>query len=101
MSALGATGYNFVQSGDPTALGYAAAGVLAPKAAAKLLTSPKFVAWLAEPVTEGSKQISGRIGQLFTIATAEPYLQEEILQFANSLRAVSGYDINAQKEQAQ
>lgn len=101
MSALGATGYNFVQSGDPTALGYAAAGILAPKAAAKLLTSPKFVAWLAEPVTEGSKQISGRIGQLFAIATAEPYLQEEILQFSNSLRAVSGYDINAQEEQAQ
>ncbi len=85
---LGTAGYfGGSQVGDQ-GLGGAAAGILAPKAAAKLLTNPAFVKWLASaPVREN--QISGKIGQLGAIWMAQPAIREELQQYFDALEHVT------------
>lgn len=66
----------------------ALAGVIAPRMAAKLITSPKFVRWLTTPVQEVSG-IAAHIGRLSAIA-AEEDIQEEVAAFLGALRSAPG-----------
>jgi hypothetical protein len=65
--------------------------VVAPAAAMKLLTNPRFVAWLADA---GGRQMtnparfSAHLGQIANIAIAEPEIREEVQQFVDAMRAV-------------
>ncbi len=61
-------------------------GVLAPRLAAKLITSPKFINWLATPISDPSA-ISGHMGRLTAIAAEEPALREPIQEFVRVLRS--------------
>lgn len=89
IAALGGAG-GAVVSGD---LAGGAAGasstivtaVLAPRLAAKLLTSSAFVQWLSSPVTRANS-ISAHMSRLFAIAEADPELREAIAAFAETLR---------------
>jgi len=56
--------------------------VLAPRAAAKLITNPKFVEWLVTPMTK-TTSISAHFGRLSGIAAEEAYISEEIEDFIN------------------
>jgi hypothetical protein len=81
MAALG-----FVATGDVSgAAGAVGLGLIGPRMAAKLITSPRFVSWLTTPVTSPGA-LSAHIGRLAAIAEAEPLIREEIHQFAEALR---------------
>ena len=66
-----------------------AAGVLgalvAPRVAAKLITSPRFVRWLLTPVTNPNG-IGAHLGRLVAITKAEPELREAIAQYVTAMR---------------
>jgi hypothetical protein len=64
-----------------------AGSVVAPRVAARLITSPRFVAWLIEPVTKANG-VSAHVARLAAIAVAEPEIKEEIQQFAAALRSL-------------
>ena len=67
---------------------YRAVGaIVAPRLAAKLITSPAFVKWLTTPITS-STGIAAHIGRLAGIAAAEPELAEAIDQYTAALRSV-------------
>ena len=89
LSVIGAGGQ--LAQGDPKAAGVTlAAGLLAPRALASLITSPRFVRWLASSV--GSVQrhpnnLGARLGQLTSIAEAEPALRDGIYNYLDTLRA--------------
>lgn len=79
-----------VATGETTGPGLAATALLSPVAAAKLMTSPKFVKWLAKTAS-GSKSesaLGGNLGRLMTIAKANPEIREEVYQYASALREV-------------
>ncbi len=82
-AALGGLATGDVQGG--------AAGVLttlvAPRVAARLITSPRFVKWLLTPVTSANG-IGAHLGRLVGIAEAEPELREEIAQYMAAMRPV-------------
>lgn len=61
--------------------------VVAPRVAAKLITSPRFLDWLTTPVTKPNA-ISAHIGRLAGIARLEPEIREEIHQYMQALRSV-------------
>ena len=63
--------------------------VVAPRYAAKLITSPGFVRWLTTPVNSPTAWGS-HVGRLGAIAVAEPEIREEIQQFTDALRSVPG-----------
>ncbi len=65
----------------------AVGAIVAPRLAAKLITSPAFVKWLTTPITS-STGISAHIGRLAGIAVAEPELREAIEQYTAALRSV-------------
>lgn len=98
--ALGGTAVG-LQTGD---VGGGVAGlvgtILAPKAAAKLLTSPGFVNWIATPAGEAGKELTKHMAKLALIAKAEPYIAEEIKQFASAFRALPGYDKTTKQQGA-
>ena len=77
--------------GDPyQGVGTLAAGVLAPRYAAKLLTNPKFVQWLATGVQLAEKSpasMTSHIARLAGISTAEPAIREEIQQYLSAIAA--------------
>lgn len=61
-------------------------GVLAPRLAAKLITSPRFINWLSTPISDSSA-ISGHMGRLTAIAAEDPALREPIQEFVRVLRS--------------
>ncbi len=63
--------------------------IVAPRLAAKLITSPAFVRWLTTPITSANA-ISAHLGRLAGIAVAEPELREAIDQYTAALRSVPG-----------
>lgn len=72
--------------GDLIATGASAAGgVVAPWAAAKLMTSPAFVRWLATPPSEIGTEGAKHIAKLYLLAENEPDLADAISDFANAL----------------
>lgn len=73
-------------SGTPEGTLLGAAGALvAPRVAAKLITSPAFAKWLTTPVTS-TNALGPHIGRLFAIAKANPEIKDEIAQYAQALR---------------
>lgn len=68
--------------------GTIAAGILAPRYAAKLLTNPKFVQWLATGVQLAEKSpasTASHLSRLAMIANAEPAIREEIQQYLSAI----------------
>ena len=66
----------------------ALSAVLAPRLAAKLITSPKFINWLTTPITNPNA-ISAHMGRLSAIAAEDPLLREPIQEFVRVLRSPS------------
>jgi len=72
--------------------------MLAPRVAARLMTNPRFVEWLANSPMRTLTQargnvgnpMAGHIGRLANIAVAEPAISEEIYQFLSAIGASSG-----------
>jgi hypothetical protein len=101
ISALLFTGSTMSLTGDPRDAGYALVGsLIAPRAAAKLLTNPRFVRWLADvPLGSGNLTMArGRgaideaaswIGRLYTVAEAEPTIADEIHQLIQASQPVN------------
>jgi hypothetical protein len=102
MGLIGAGGTSaiLIASGDIKG-GAAAIGgaLLAPRAAAKLMTNPRFVGWLADTATNVSGNYTGigaQLGRLTAIAKADPEIREEIYQYFSALRQ-AGVDTNEQQ----
>jgi len=74
-----------------TAAAIVTGGVLAPVAAAKLMTSPGFIKWLATPASEISKDVAAHMGRLAALSAAEPEIQEELRQYYKAIRSYTGY----------
>lgn len=85
------TGGGFLAGGTEgagTAVAGGALSLLAPAAAAKLLTSPKFVNWLAKGTTTAMTQsgIGAHIGELAAIAaTQDEAIADELTQYLEAL----------------
>ena len=73
--------------GAGSAVAGAATFIIAPRLAAKLITSPSFVKWITTPITSPNA-ISAHLGRLVGIAVAEPELREAIDQYTAALRSV-------------
>ncbi len=58
---------------------------MAPRVAAKLITSPRFIKWLLTPVTNPNG-IGAHLGRLVGIAKVEPELKEAIEQYIQAMR---------------
>ena len=86
MQTLGGALGGFAVGGDPqSAIAGAFSVVVAPRVAAKLITSPAFVKWLATPITNPNG-IAAHVSRLLAIAVAEPEIKDEISQYAHALR---------------
>ncbi len=81
------TGVAVGGEGAGSAVAGAVGAIVAPRLAAKLITSPAFVKWLTTPITSPTG-ISAHLGRLAGIAVAEPELREAIDQYTAALRAV-------------
>ncbi len=80
LNSLGALGVGFA-AGDQTSLGGragAAGGIIAPRVAAKLITNPAFVKWLAAPVKEGTKDWAAHLTRLAVISEANPEIKDAV-----------------------
>lgn len=100
LSALGVLGIGGVGTGaamgnvSPGDAAMAAGGVvtstvLAPRALAKLITSPRFVGWLSQAArSPNTRGLISQLTRLGTVAKAEPAIREEIQQFRDALRPV-------------
>jgi len=86
LQALGGGLLSMAAGGDLQTGGVAGAfaGVLAPRLAAKLITSPKFINWLTTPITNADA-IAGHMGRLTAITAADPSLREPIEEFVKAL----------------
>ena len=63
--------------------------VIAPRAAARLITNPRFVQWLTTPITNPNG-IGPHLGRLAGIAKIEPELKQDIEQYVEALRGIGG-----------
>jgi len=81
----GAYGLEQGESATTGAVGGMAIGVLAPWAAAKLITSPKFVSWLADSGRVAASQtgIGSHLGRLAVIAEKDSTLEPAIYEYMN------------------
>lgn len=60
--------------------------IVFPAWAAKLITSPAFVRWLASPIKKGTKsELGGKMGQLMALAYAHPEIAPEIQELINAM----------------
>ena len=89
LSALG-TGAGAAASGDVSGatVGLGSAilgGVVAPRTAARLVTSPKFIKWLSTPVA-GPKGLGAHFGRLLAIGKGEPELRDAIREYVEVFR---------------
>lgn len=85
--------------GDPQSVGVGIlATIIAPRLAARLITSPRFVRWLTTPITKPSG-LSAHLGRLVGIAVAEPELREAIDQYVAALRSAPSPRIEPKRSQ--
>ena len=81
-----AGGLGALGTGDTSgAAGAVVTTILAPRAAAKLITNPRFIKWLTTPITQPAKY-APHITRLAAIAEAEPEIKQEIRQYLDALR---------------
>lgn len=90
LSGLGATS-GYIATGDLKGAAIGAGAAFTPRMAAKLITSPKFVTWLAEPleksVSSGARySTSSHITGLSLIAKEEPDISTEINAYIRALK---------------
>ena len=78
--SIGALTGGDVASGGLGTAASVVGGILAPRYAAKLITNPKFVKWLATPITEHS-QIPNHLGRLVGVMADEPGMEEAVREF--------------------
>lgn len=71
----------------PTTIPVTALALAAPWAAAKLITSPRFVRWLVSETHVANNGPAAQIGRLFMLARANPELKSEIGEYAKTLQA--------------
>lgn len=100
LSILGALGSSAgaAVGGSAASAGTGALGLIgsamSSRAAAKLITSPKFVQWLASaPATPDD--IPAHMARLWTVAEATPAIRDEIGQFLQALRPSAGQPVPA------
>lgn len=88
LGAVGLLGGAAVGGDAESALKGAGGLVLAPYAAARLMTSHKFVSWLADTAKPTLTQngFAAQLGRLVAIAKAEPDIREEIEQYMDAMR---------------
>ena len=79
--------YGAQQGEDPMtgAVQGMAVATLAPYAAAKLITSPAFINWLADGTRVASSGIGAHLGRLLTIAEKNDNIKPEIYEYMNGL----------------
>jgi hypothetical protein len=86
---LAGTGAGYYLNGKEGAETGAAFGVVAPYAAAKLLTSPKFVNWLVQASKIAPTDINGVTSQLSRLvpiaSSADPDLRQAVLGYYRAL----------------
>jgi hypothetical protein len=79
-----------VTGGDPvTAAGKVATFVIAPRVAARLLTNPRFVRWMASTVSNRGARpgiAPAELARLALVAKAEPEIRDEVRQYLDALR---------------
>jgi len=62
-------------------------GVITPKAASKLITSPAFVKWLSEgPTVKTGQEAGAHMGRLGAIYEANPEIRDELAAFMDTFR---------------
>lgn len=92
-AGIGSAG-NDVLGGNPgSAAATIAGGVIAPRMAAKLMTSPRFISWLSNAATATARQpetVGAHLGRLAAIAKAEPELREAIYGYLDAMRQAPG-----------
>ena len=83
MTLLGAVAGGGAASGDHTSAGAGIAGlVIAPKMAAKLMTSPRFVKWLTKTADQKNpRDFAKHMAQLYAIGDINPDVREEVQEF--------------------
>jgi len=88
MGLIGA-GTQATYNGDPRGATYGlAAGILAPRVAARLITNPNFVRWLSTTAQQASTNAwPAQVGRLFAVGDANPEIRDEIAQYYDALRA--------------
>ena len=91
LSSLTGAGVGYA-TGETTgdALTGAAVGALGPAAAAKLMTSPAFIKWLAIPA--GSVKIPARLHALSQVVRSEPDIADAVKDFAFAVEAATPLD---------
>jgi hypothetical protein len=99
-NALGAMG-TLVATGQvipAMATGAALVGgtVAAPIGAAKLMTNPSFVKWLAKPMEDEAKgvavDVGAHIGRLYILGEKNPDIKEAINHYLIAIKSVSSYN---------
>jgi hypothetical protein len=92
--ALGGAGFvGNLYEGDTTgAVKTVAAAVVAPRVAAKLMTSPNFVRWAANAasmVKDNPNSLTAHLGRLVAITEAEPELKQDVAEYLKAVRGQS------------
>jgi hypothetical protein len=82
-------GFTLMQAGRPfVGAGTIAVGALGPYLTAGLMTSPRFVNWLAgaQRAAGGNQSIGSWVGRLLAIGQAEPRLRDEVNRLAEVIQ---------------
>ena len=99
--SLAEAGERVITGESGVAVAIITGSVLAPAGAAKLMTNPGFIKWLATPATEISKDVAAHMGRLAALSAAEPEIQEELRQYYSAIRSYTGYNEPANEGTAQ
>lgn len=101
LGSLTAAGAGGALTGEQIGVGPVMGGVgaiLAPRIAAKLITNPEFVRWLAEPVTQGAIDTTTYFTKLIAIGAANPEIKEDIDQLISVLERNTRSESPTQKQ---
>lgn len=87
MSSMAQGGGLFVAGSEAGMGGMAAAAgaAITPYATAKLITNPSFIKWLAQPVRQGTVNMTKHMGRLIAIGEANPELKESLNEYINAM----------------
>jgi hypothetical protein len=90
-TTLGLTAGQVMTGNVGGAAGTIAGAVVAPYVAARLITNPRFVRWLAVTRMLGNdpNSITRHLGRLVAIAEAEPEIRDDVHQYLDTLRPAS------------
>lgn len=91
LQALGGGFAGLTATGEGTGgfAGAAVGAVLAPRYASKLITSPRFIEWLATPVEQGINSIPAHISRLIAIGNTDETLKDPIREYIKNLDRIT------------